>query len=51
MIQVHWGFKDSGDLEIIIEASFPLEVVALIDPAIASGATFRVSDDVTILSK
>lgn len=48
-IQIYWGFKDTGELEIIIEASFPLEVVPLLDPAVVSAAIIHVSDDVTIL--
>ena len=48
-IQVDWGFKENGDLEAIIEANYPLEVVPLLDPNVASNATIRVSDEVVIV--
>ncbi len=49
-ITVHWRIKENGELECSIDANYPLEVVPMLDPAIADSATLRVSDDVAILA-
>jgi hypothetical protein len=49
VISVDWAFNEEGELEIVIESSFPLEVIPLLDSAIADSATFHVSEAVTLL--
>lgn len=48
-IMVEWGFNPDGDLEIVLNASFPLEVVPQLDSAISASAVFHVNDNVSIL--
>jgi hypothetical protein len=47
-IQVDWGFRESGELEILIDANFSLEVIPLLNPDIISDAIMHVSDEVII---
>lgn len=47
-IQVDWGFRESGELEILIDSNYELEVVPLLNPEIISDAIMHVSDEVVI---
>ncbi len=48
-IAVDWSHQESGELEIRIDADFPLEVVPQLDPNVAANANIHISDDVTII--
>jgi hypothetical protein len=49
VIMVDWAYNESGELEIVIESNYPLEVVPLLDKNIAASAIFHVNDSVAIL--
>ena len=46
---LEWGHQETGELKIIIDADFPLEVVPQLDANIAANAVLHVSDDVSIV--
>lgn len=49
VIMVDWAFNPDGDLEIVIESNYPMEVVPQLDEQVAENAIFHVNDTVTIL--
>ncbi len=49
-IMIEWSFSKDNQLEAVIDANFPLEVIPVFPATIADNATFHVSDDVTILA-
>ncbi len=49
-IKIDWRFLETGQLEVTIEASYPLEVVPQLDKAVASDTVLKVGDNVNILS-
>ena len=49
-IMAEWRLSPEKQLEVALDASFPVEIAPILDPAISETATFHVSDDVTILA-
>ncbi len=47
-IHVDWGFRETGELEILIDSTYNVEVVPLLNPEIISDAIMHVSDEVMI---
>ncbi len=47
-ILVEWEVTDEGQLEAVIDASYPLAVIPELEPGLAESATIHVSDEVTI---
>lgn len=47
--KIEWSYLDSGELQIVIDSEFPLEIVPVLNKAVAENAVVHVSDDVTIL--
>ena len=45
---LEWGHQESGELKIIIDSDFPLDVVPQLDAKVAANAVLHVSDEVTI---
>ncbi len=48
-IRAEWSHLESGELEIRIDADFPLEVIPKLDPNIAAKAIVHISDNVNIV--
>ncbi len=48
-IKVEWSHKETGELEILIESDFPLEVIPQLDPEIATNPIIHINDEVTII--
>ena len=46
---LEWGHQETGELKIIIDSDFPLEVVPQLDATVAANAVLHVSDEVTIM--
>ena len=46
---LEWGHQETGELNIIIDSDFPLEVVPQLDAKVAANAILHVSDEVTIV--
>jgi len=49
-ISVEWGFRTTGELEVVLDANYPLEVVPVLDPSVAETAIFHISDDIAVLA-
>ncbi|MCF7853687.1 MAG: hypothetical protein K9N51_02730 [Candidatus Pacebacteria bacterium] len=47
-IMVEWEQKEGGQLEVVIDANYPLSVIPELEPGISESATIHVSDEVTI---
>ena len=48
-IRVGWSFEDTDNLEIVIDADYPLEIIPKLSPQFTTNATFHVSDVVSVL--
>ena len=48
-IKVDWHFRETGELEVTLEATYPLEVVAQLDPSVASKTILKVGENVSVL--
>jgi hypothetical protein len=49
-ISVNWSLRPDGVFDASLSATFPLEVIPLLNPAIAESALFKVSENVTVLA-
>ena len=49
-ISVNWSLRPDGVFDASLSATFPLEVIPLLNPDIAESALFKVSDNVSILA-
>jgi hypothetical protein len=47
--KIEWSYLDTGELQIVIDTDYPLEVVPQLDPNVAENAILHVSDDVSII--
>jgi len=48
-IKVDWHFRETGELEVSLEATYPLEVVAQLDPNVASKTILKVGENGSVL--
>ena len=46
---LEWGHQETGELKIIIDSDFPLEVIPQLDAKVAANAVLHVSDEVSIV--
>lgn len=51
IISVQWRREATGELDVTVNANYPLELIPVLDPAVAAVATFHVSDDVSVLAE
>ena len=49
-ISVSWRMRGGGELEVTINANYPLEVIPLLEPEVSASAIFHVGDGVSILA-
>ena len=49
-ISVSWSLRPDGVFDASISATFPLEVIPLLNPEIAESALFKVSENISILA-
>lgn len=49
VIHIDWGYQESGELEISIDATYGLELLPLLNRDVAATAVIKVSNQVTIL--
>jgi hypothetical protein len=49
-INIEWKVKSGNTLEANISANYPLEVIPILDPAMAESAEFKISEEITILT-
>ena len=49
-ISVNWSLRPDGVFDASLSATFPLEVIPLLNPAIAESALFKVSENITVLA-
>ena len=49
-ISVNWSLRPDGVFDASISATFPLEVIPLLNPEIAESALFKVSENITVLA-
>jgi hypothetical protein len=50
-IAVDWHFRETGEFEAMIDATYPLEVIPVLPPGIVETALIHVSDTVSILAE
>ncbi|RMD76098.1 MAG: hypothetical protein D6820_13330 [Lentisphaerae bacterium] len=49
LIKLDWRFLETGQLEVTLDATYPVEVVPQLDKAVASDTVLKVGDNVSIL--
>lgn len=49
-IMVEWRINKEKQLEAAIDASYPVDLIPVLDPEVAESATFHVSDEIHILA-
>ena len=47
--KIEWSYLESGELQIVIDSEYPLEIVPVLDKAVAENVVVHVSDGVTII--
>ena len=48
-ISVNWCRQEDGELRVVINSSYPVEVIPQLDASVLAQATFSVGDDVSIM--